>query len=953
MHVTEEYSSQALRSNLCILLLIISALLSGGQQICFAASESSIHWGGETVYYFGTSTHPGVSVSPVPVDFGTVLVGNTPTQSVTVTNNGDGGLTIGTVTHPSAPFTETADSCSGQTLPKNGYCTITIQFAPASAASFSASFVIPSNDANSPSFAVPLLGTGTSTAAVLSVTPNPLDFGTIPIDTTATVIVTLQNTGNAGLTLSSYGSLGLPFFRVAGCPVGSNLTPSQACSLIMRFAPTSANSFTDTLAINSTAMNSTVALNLKGVATVAPVISISPNPDNFGNVPVGNSKNTTITVSNTGSSDLILGSPALTTPTEPYNITSTTCTSGLSVPPGANCTINVAFAPASAGSSSGGFSVYSNSGGASNTQTPITLSAQATSAPPPTCSLSFNPTSIAPGDSSTLSWASTNDADAQLPYVCTGNIGSGVLTGGSGMAMVSPTESQTCSAVADNGQGGTIACNATIIVTTVPAPTCTFAFSPSNITTGQSTTASWTSKNDADGQIPYNCNGNLGSGVFNGASGSATVTPESSQLCTITSDNGVGATKTCSATVTVASAPPPACTLSFNPSSIAAGQSTTASWTSSNDADGLLPYTCTGDIPNGTFTAANGSAAFSPLSTQICTISLDNGYGGTNTCSATVTVTACSQISLSATTLDCGVIPAGSSTKQLLTINNTGVGPLTLTSFTAPSAPFSILNDGTCTNGLVLQSGGSCTVDIQARPATGGSFTGSLSITHNSQCADQSSVVQLTAQSLSVGDTTQRNGVYILFVPNLIGVNQSNIWNTIWADAWSSPQWLGALNNRGAPYLIGNVGGPSVTLFVRNADQNYVKQPPLCAGGATYSTGSYSVGSDSLINNCPANYSITLPSNSACIILGYHDDGCWCNVEAGVGSFETYGIWIDTGNGIPAGKFTMPAGMWIQSDASPTGQFACDTYPPGPDIPACCSGQIPPGAPGGPPGGPW
>ena len=83
----------------------------------------------------------------------------------------------------------------------------------------------------------------------------------------------------------------------------------------------------------------------------------------------------------------------------------------------------------------------------------------------------------------------------------------------------------------------------------------------------------------------------------------------------------------------------PICDAWFTPSSITRGEKTTAYWTSSNDADDSLSYSCNGDIgsspPN--LSPANSSTEVYPTQTQTCTLTATSSAGSA-TCSATITV---------------------------------------------------------------------------------------------------------------------------------------------------------------------------------------------------------------------------------------------------------------------------------------------------------------------------
>ncbi len=66
--------------------------------------------------------------------------------TVTVKNDGELDLTIGTITSPSNPFSKITDNCSGQTLAPSATCTITYRFSPTSMGTFNSNSNIPSND---------------------------------------------------------------------------------------------------------------------------------------------------------------------------------------------------------------------------------------------------------------------------------------------------------------------------------------------------------------------------------------------------------------------------------------------------------------------------------------------------------------------------------------------------------------------------------------------------------------------------------------------------------------------------------------------------------------------------------------------------------------------------------------------------------------------------------------
>ncbi len=1011
--------------------LVATIFIIAALGVSYAADKARITSSGETLYYVDSAT-PAINVSPASLDFGTVQAGNTSTLSVTVTNDGAGSLVIGSVTTPALPYGKTADSCSGQTVPQSGTCSITIRFAPMASGTFNSSFNIPSTDPNTPNFNVTV--TGKSDRALISASPNPVDFGSINVGSYADVSLTVQNTGDSNLILNALGSPGSPFSKQsATCVNGGTVLPGGTCTVTLRFSPMAAGPFSGSFIITSNASNSpSLTINLSGTGVFVPTISVTPNPDNFGPQTIGSAVNSVITVRNTGLANLVLGSPALTSPSGPFSIASTACTPGLSIAPGGTCTIIVSFAPTSTGPANGGFTVYSNTGGVTGTATAVNLTGSGVAASP-TCSASFSPLTITTGQTSILSWTSANDANGQIPYSCTGNLGSGTFSGASGSQTLSPSATQTCTLTADNGAGTQDTCNTTISVT-VPAPTCTAFFSPSSMTAGQTSSLSWTSSNDADGQIAYSCTGNLGSGILSGASGSRSFSPTANQNCTLTVVNSAGGSSTCSGSVTVVPAaictgsfspssittgqnstlswtssndadgqiaysctgnigsgtlsgasgsrsfsptgnqnctltvvnsvgglstcsggvtvvPAPTCTASFSPSSmtagqtsslswtsandangqipysctgnlgsgtlttasgsrsfsptasqsctltvansaggtntcassvtavpaatcsasfspssITAGQNSTLSWSSSNDADGKIPYSCTGNLGSGTFNTASGSATTYPATSQTCTLTVRNSLGGTNTCSRAVTVAACGQISVSPTAIDFGIVPVGGSVVRTVTVSNAGGGTLSLNSISSPPSPFSIVAGGTC--GASLSPGASCTIRVQAAPTSGGVFTGSFNISNNSQCTSQSSTVQLT--STAINSSGYSSGIWIEYAQS---INISDPWKSTWTNAYIAGPWVYSFNSY-TSYMINptsaaplhrmtNLLGSTLNVYLTTWASSGGVSLPICKWGATYSVCA--------VNGCIAEgfgytYAFTLPPNSSCLV---------------------------------------------------------------------------------------
>jgi hypothetical protein len=135
------------------------------------------------------------------------------------------------------------------TLQPNASQTITVRFAPGSAASFNGTLTIASNDSASPA-AVSLSGTGVAALApVIGVTPTALDFGTVAAGQTKDLTVTINNRGTAVLTINSGASSNARFTLVNPTPF--QIGPGSFQFATIRFAPVSSGAQSGAITLNS------------------------------------------------------------------------------------------------------------------------------------------------------------------------------------------------------------------------------------------------------------------------------------------------------------------------------------------------------------------------------------------------------------------------------------------------------------------------------------------------------------------------------------------------------------------------------------------------------------------------------------------------------------------------------------------------------------------------------
>jgi hypothetical protein len=348
----------------CSISVVFTPLLAGS-----TTSTLSINAGGgagtQTVALSGTGIVPTYTVSAASLAFGSQMmnVASAP-MSVTVSNTGTLPLPITSITlsTPSPnPFSQT-NTC-GSSLAAGAHCSISVVFTPLLAGSTTSTLSInASGGAGTKTVAL----SGTGAVPTYTVSPASVPFGSQMVNVaSAPMSVTVSNTGTLPLPITSI-TLSTPspnpFSQTNTC--GSSLAAGAHCSISVVFTPLLAGSTTSTLSINAGGGAGTQTVALSGTGAV-PTYTVSPASVPFGSQMVNDaSAPISVTVSNTGTLPLPLGSIA-TSAASP-NPFSQTNTCGSSLAAGAQCSISVVFTPLLAGSTTSTLSI--NAGGA-GTQT--------------------------------------------------------------------------------------------------------------------------------------------------------------------------------------------------------------------------------------------------------------------------------------------------------------------------------------------------------------------------------------------------------------------------------------------------------------------------------------------------------------------------------------------------------------------------------------------------------
>src|SRR5689334_1805505 len=205
-----------------------------------------------------------LTVSSQSLAFGSVVVGASSSQNITLSNSSTAAVTISNLGVTGSGFSQ-----SGATLPLTlsvgQSAVIAVKFAPAAAGSVTGSLQIASNATNA-SVSVALSGTGTAPPpqqGTLTVTPQSLAFGSVLIGSSANQTITLSNTSGIAVTVSKIAATGAGFSQ-SGLALPLTLSSGQTATLTTTFAPQTAGSSSGSLQITSNASNASVAVALSG-----------------------------------------------------------------------------------------------------------------------------------------------------------------------------------------------------------------------------------------------------------------------------------------------------------------------------------------------------------------------------------------------------------------------------------------------------------------------------------------------------------------------------------------------------------------------------------------------------------------------------------------------------------------------------------------------------------------
>ncbi len=371
-----------------------------------------------TVVLLGMSSIPASAqnsqlvCTPSRLKFGEVVIGQTQTLQVTLTNGGSTSVTVSGISISNSVLTTSYISLP-LVLPAGQSVALNVNFSP-TAEGWTYGKITFSSSASY--LKLEAEGSGENGPSIIA-NPSTVAFGQAAIGTMYTTPVVLTNIRSYRVTIKASQVTGSGFsFSMNGATFPLTLSPGQSVTVNANFDPQSAGTMGGSLLFNGPQL----VIPLSGTGTSPGQLVANPSSLTFGSVQVGGNLTLTDSFTNTGASSVTISQ--VTVAGAGFSV------SGLSLPltlnPGASVTFSGLFTPQAAGNVSGSISVASNAGsnptvtlsGTGTSQGQITLTPTSANFGNTTVGTSASQTGVltASGSSVSVSSASLSGAEFSL-----------------------------------------------------------------------------------------------------------------------------------------------------------------------------------------------------------------------------------------------------------------------------------------------------------------------------------------------------------------------------------------------------------------------------------------------------------------------------------------------------------------------------------------------------------
>ena len=213
----------------------------------------------------GQPAEAKVEASPVVLSFGGTTVGGKLSSAATFRNVGGAPLTIEGVVDPAAPFSVTGAPEAGKVLAPGEAVSVQVTFEPTVEGNFTGELTLHTSAGDA---SVALAGAA-GKQGVLKITPEAIEYGSVPAGTTVTKSFTLTNTGGTNVNITkSKPPIGGAFSATTTLSEGTTIAPGETLTETVAFNPSAPGAASGAWLLNGDDASGSHEVKFTGTGTV-------------------------------------------------------------------------------------------------------------------------------------------------------------------------------------------------------------------------------------------------------------------------------------------------------------------------------------------------------------------------------------------------------------------------------------------------------------------------------------------------------------------------------------------------------------------------------------------------------------------------------------------------------------------------------------------------------------
>ena len=292
----------------------------------------------------GGASAPSPQFAPSSIQFAVQnLYTSSNAWTATLNNSGAGALNIASLTLGDPADFSFSSNC-GASVSGYSSCNVLVVFTPTTVGPVTGTLTLLSN--GSPQ-TMTLSGVGTAPAAVVTVAPQAVDFGSQNVGQASSAqTITVSNGASNAIALNPMQLAAGSSFSIASTTCGSTLAANTTCNVTVVYTPTAAGATAASLTF--LANNQPESVSLTGSGTTSPAtVSFSPGAVDFGSIHVGQSASSwTVSINNTSAVDAVFSQVPSLSGSSAFSFTAS-CLATL--PAHQSCNLVVSFLPSAGG----------------------------------------------------------------------------------------------------------------------------------------------------------------------------------------------------------------------------------------------------------------------------------------------------------------------------------------------------------------------------------------------------------------------------------------------------------------------------------------------------------------------------------------------------------------------------------------------------------------------------